>query len=144
MEEIEQKHAKENHSTASQTTTKAGAMQSHLSKQKLSYFVIFCTYVCAVDTRWRVDSVDHYLQPKRKRVVSAYMDNHKITSLLRTFEIMSRHKEECGVPVTIRWQCGVSDGGGGGGGGGGGVGGYVGIVSGRGDVDISERFPIGL
>ena len=86
--------------------------------------------------------MEHYLQPKKKRVVSAYMDNHKITSLLRTFEIMSRHQEECGVPVTISWEPptglsgSTSDGGG--------VGGYVGIVSGRGDVDISRNFPIGL
>ena len=87
-----------------------------------------------MDQRWRVDSVDHYLQPKRKRVVSAYMDSHKISSLLRTFEIMSLHREECGAPVTISWQSRAS----------GGPGGYVGIVSGRGDVEVSQKFPIGL
>ena len=86
-----------------------------------------------------MDSVEHYLQPKKKRVLSAYMDNHKITSLLRTFEIMSRHQEECGVPVTISWRpSGVTESGddvv---------VGGYVGIVSGRGDVDVSQSFQIG-
>lgn len=74
--------------------------------------------------------MDQYLQCKRKRVVSSYMDNHKITSLLRTFEIMSRHREERGSPVTIRWMCGD--------------GGYIGIVSNKGDVEVNQQFPIGM
>lgn len=74
--------------------------------------------------------MDQYLQRKQKRVVSSYMDNHKITSLLRTFEIMSRHREEYGSPVTIRWM--------------GGAGGYVGIVSNKGDVEVNQQFPIGI
>ena len=79
------------------------------------------------------ESVDHYLQCKRKRVVSAYMENHKISSLLRTFEIMSCHKDKTGTPVTIRWSpAGGED-----------TEGYVGIVSSRGDMEINKRFSIG-
>lgn len=94
---------------------------------------------CADNNKWRNDTVDHYLQRKRKRVVSAYMDNHKISSLLRTFEIMSCHKDKAGTPVTIRWlPANLQEGEEGGGGG------YVGIVSGRGDMEINKRFSIGI
>ena len=85
--------------------------------------------VIVLQEKWRGDAVDYYLQCKRKRVISAYMDNHRITSLLRTFEIISRHKEECGSPVTISWL--------------GGAGGYLGIVSNKGDVEVNHKFPIG-
>ena len=75
--------------------------------------------------------MDHYLHRKQKRVVSAYMDNHKIVSLLRTFEIMSHQKEGYGSPVTISSHSGAGSG-------------YVGIVSSRGDVEINPQFPIGV
>ena len=80
--------------------------------------------------------MDHYLQPsKKKRVVSAYMDNHKISSLLRTFEVMSRHQQERGTPVAISWRGSRSQSG---------PGGYVGIMSSRGDVEMNQKFPIGV
>jgi hypothetical protein len=81
--------------------------------------------------KWRDDSLDQYLHRKQKRAVSAYMDNHKILSLLRTFEIMSHHKEGSGLPVTISSHSGAG-------------GGYVGIVSSRGDVEVNPQFPIGM
>ena len=78
---------------------------------------------------WRESRLESHLQRTKQRVVSAYMDDHNITSLLRTFEIMSRHENKCGSPVVISWQCGA--------------GGYLGIVSNKGDVELNQQFPIG-
>ena len=92
--------------------------------------------LCITDgKKWRNDAEDLYLQRKRKRVVSAYMDNHKIGSLLRTFEIMSRSREDsASTPVAISWLSAAQGEGGGG---------YVGIVNARGDVEVNQKHAIG-
>ena len=90
---------------------------------------LFIATVNKFAREWRESRLESHLQGTKQRVVSAYMDDHNITSLLRTFEIMSRHENKCGSPVVISWQCGA--------------GGYLGIVSNKGDVELNQQFPIG-
>ena len=70
------------------------------------------------------DEFEHYFH-RKKRVVSEYMNDHNISSLLRTFEIMSRHEKRCGSPITLTWQNGNR--------------GRFGIINNKGDVAFNHQ-----